>query len=131
MNSNEVYLEKEEARKILASLSSDSPFGKQIGSNNDGSVMISILSTSSEASLKAEIHDNFNDLFLVQSGAEEFWLGGEIADKKETEPGEWRGEKLKNAKKKRLKAGDILIVPKGMSHRHGLGSATFFVIKIK
>ncbi len=97
--------------------------------NSDSSVKVSVLITSPDVSPKAEIHDNFNDLFFVQAGEEEFWAGGEIIDKQETESGEWLGENLVGAQKYRLKSGDILVVPKGIAHRHGLGSATLLVIK--
>jgi len=93
-------------------------------------VKISMVATSKEASPKAESHDNFNDLFLVQSGEEEFWVGGEITDKEETEKGEWLGQNLVGAQKYQIKAGDVMVVPKGIAHKHGTGSVIFLVIKI-
>jgi len=129
MNFKEIFLSEEEKQKTLASLPDTLPFGEMIKNNTDNSVKISFVFTTKEASSKAEIHDNFNDLFLVQSGEEEFWVGGEITDKEETEKGEWLGGNLIGAQKYQLRAGDILVVPRGVPHKHGLGLATFLVIK--
>lgn len=100
-------------------------------SNIDSSVKISMFATKEEASPKAEIHDNFNDIFVVCEGKEEFWVGGDIIDKVEIEPGEWLGEEMRESRSYKLEKGDIFIVPKGVSHKHGLGRATFLVIKTK
>lgn len=129
MNSKEVHLSKTDKEEMLASLSENPPFGKLLKSNGDGSVKISVSVTSEEMSPTTESHDNFNDIFLVQSGEEEIWIGGKIVDRKETEPGEWIGEKLEGAEKKKIKAGDVLIVPKGVPHQHGAGKTVLFVIK--
>ena len=129
MNFKEVFLSGEEKQKALSSFPDTLPFGKMIKNNADNSVKVSVVFAAEGASSKAESHDNFNDLFLVQSGEEEFWVGGEIADKEETEKGEWLGENLVGAQKYQLRAGDILVVPKGIPHKHGAGLATFLVIK--
>ncbi len=129
MKLKEILLTKEEIQEALSSLPNNGPCGKMVKINYDSSVKASVLITSPDISPKAEIHDNFNDLFIVRAGEEEFWVGGEIIDKQETESGEWLGENLVGAQKYRLKSGDILVVPKGIAHRHGLGSATLLVIK--
>jgi len=114
---------------MLASLPNNGPFGKMVRINSDNSVKASVSVTSAEISPQAEIHDNFNDLFIVLSGEEEVWVGGEISDKREAEPGEWAGENLIGARKHQLSKGDVLVIPKGMAHRHGLGSAALLIIK--
>lgn len=100
-------------------------------SNIDSSVKISMFTTKEEVSPKAEIHDKFNDIFVVCEGEEEFWVGRDIVDKVEIERGEWLGEEMKRPRIYKLEKGDIFIVPKGVSHKHGLGRATFLVIKTK
>lgn len=127
----EILLTRDEIQKALSLLPDKGPASQAMKINADGSVKASVLLTSPEISPKAEIHENFNDLFLAQAGEEEFWVGGEIIDKTEVEPGEWLGEKLVDAQRHMLKSDDILIVPKGVPHKHGAGTATFLIIKTK
>jgi|GEM_PF-2790862 len=129
MNFKEILLTGKELKDVLVSLPSSGPFGKMFRANSDKSVIASVAVTSAKASSQAEAHDNFNDLFFVQSGQEEFWVGGEITDKRETEPGEWIGQNLSGARKYVLRPGDMMVVPKGVAHRHGLGSVTLLIIK--
>lgn len=126
---NQVFLENEELQKKLSLLPRQTQFSEMLKSAVDGAVKILLVVTSPESSPKAESHDNFNDLFIVQAGKEEFWVGGEITDKKEIEKGEWMGESLVGAQKIVLQVGDVLVVPKGVPHKHGIGSATIVVIK--
>lgn len=129
MSQQEILFTADELKNILATLPVESPFGRLIKANSDNTAKISISKTAEEESEQAEIHDNFNDLFFVLSGEEEFWSGGELADKAETEPGEWLGKNLVGAKPSQLNQGDILIAPKGVPHKHGKGSAVFLIIK--
>ncbi len=127
----EILLTEKEVQEALASLPVKGPFGKMVKINADGSIKASVSITAVEASPQAEIHDNFNDTFVVFSGEEELWVGGEISDKRETEPGEWVGETLVGAHAQKLKAGDTVVIPKGVAHRHGLGSIKLLIIKTR
>jgi len=127
----EILLTKKEVRDALASLPAVGPFGKMVRINSDNSIKASVSITAKEISPQAEIHDNYNDTFVVFSGEEELWVGGEISDKQETEPGEWVGEKLVGARSRQIKTGDIVVIPKGVAHRHGLGSVKLLIIKTK
>lgn len=127
----ETLLTGKEIRDAFSDLAQGKLSIPLLKSNIDNSVKISMFTTKEEASSKAEIHENFNDIFVVCEGKEEFWVGRDIVDKAEIEPGEWLGEEMKESRNYELEKGDIFIVPKGVSHKHGLGRATFLVIKTK
>ena len=103
-------------------------------------VLISRNVTPEEPSRKAELHENYTDIFLVKEGSEKIFIGGDIADKQpymiddKPQPGEWRGIKVTSApgneiRKYQIAAGDIVIIPKGIVHRHGAGTIKMLVIK--
>ncbi|MDD4271706.1 MAG: YhcH/YjgK/YiaL family protein [Patescibacteria group bacterium] len=130
MFKKEIIIKRELIDKIAASLTSADIFGEEILANDKRSVIVSKNVTGKKIAAKAEIHDNYADIFLVKDGQEKIFIGGEISDKRKIAPGEWRGEILKNAKTYNIKAGDIIIIPKGIAHRHGEGLVKMIVIKI-
>lgn len=129
MQKPEIIIKAKDIKKAVASLPKTGPFGEEIAKNKNQSIIVSRNITSKGASPKAELHENHNDIFIVMSGKEELFIGGKITDKKEIKPGEWRGEKLKDSRKYKIGAGDIVIIPAGISHRHGKGTIKLMVIK--
>lgn len=129
MEEKEILFKREELEEAMVSLPKVGPFGEELVKNPDQSVIISKTITADGVSPRAELHENYTDIFLVQEGEEELFIGGEIADKQETGPGEWRGQNLEGARTYKVKAGDIVVIPKGVAHRHGLGTIKIIVIK--
>lgn len=126
----EVLLKSEQIEKFVSNLG-DNPFGEQLLKNSHKSVIVFRLLTSDEMSPKAEIHENYTDIFLVKEGEEEFFIGGEIVDKESVDDGEWSGSNLVGARKYNIKAGDVVIIPKGVPHRHGVGQIKMMVVKVR
>lgn len=129
MQRPEIIIKAKDIKKALAELPKKGPFGEEIAKNKNQSVIVSRNITSKNASPKAELHENYTDIFIVMAGKEELFIGGKITDKKEIKLGEWRGEKLKGARKYKIGAGDIVIIPAGIAHRHGKGTIKLMVIK--
>jgi len=99
MATKEIIIKAAEIKKYIADLPISGPFGKELKFNDDRSVIIIQSITSNDPSVQAEIHDNLIDIFLIKEGREELFIGGEITDKQEIEPGEWRGGKSYQSKK--------------------------------
>lgn len=81
---------------------------------------------------EAEIHANFADQFIVQSGKATVLVGGKIEGGRETAPGEWRGGRIDGAARYELAAGDVLFIPAGVPHQAVVpagGSFTYLVAK--
>lgn len=78
---------------------------------------------------KAELHENYTDVFIVLEGKEDLWIGGEITDAVSTNNGEWRGLTLIGAIRHHVKAGDVVVIPKGIAHKHGVGDMKMIVVK--
>lgn len=131
MENKEILITREQIKQAIGLLPPAGSFGEEMFSNQERSVIVSRNVTGKNMATKAELHENYFDLFFVQAGEEEILIGGEILDKQQTKPGEWRGEKLTGARAYKLKAGDIIIIPKGVAHRHGVGVIKMIVIKIR
>ncbi len=116
-------------KKALRDLPKKGPYGKEVAVNKERTIIISCLITSEEASPKAEMHENYNDTLFIVEGEEEFFVCGDITDKKSSGPGEWSGEILKGASKYCVKKGDILVIPKGIPHKHGKGIIKSIIVK--
>ena len=126
----EIIIKNSDLNKYIDSLPQTGPFGEKVLANDRGTVMVNKNITGKEPSKEAELHENFADIFIIKEGREEFFAGGEIKDKKLVSPGEWRGENLLGARKHIIEAGDTVIIPKGVAHRHGAGMLKMIVIKI-
>lgn len=80
---------------------------------------------------QSEIHENETDVFHVLEGTATFVTGGTIVDGKTTGPGQIRGSGIEGGKTQMLKAGDVIIIPKGTPHwfKEVPGTVTYFVVK--
>ncbi len=131
MDYPEILLKAKQIKDFSSKLPEKGPFGKELISNIQKSIIISESVTSSDISPEAELHENYTDIFIVKQGKEEIFIGGEIADKESVSPGEWRGKTLVKAREYFIEAGDLVIIPKGIAHQHGVGTIKMIVIKIK
>ncbi len=129
MSKPEIIIKKNQFNDFVKSMPDKGPFGEELIFNEQRSVVFNRTVPSDDPAKKSELHDNYVDIFLVQEGQEEFFVGGELVDKEEVSKGEWRGSGLTNAKKYEIAAGDIVIIPKGVPHQHGQGTVKIMVIK--
>ena len=82
---------------------------------------------------KAEMHEQFGDVFVVLRGTATLVTGGTIASATTTAPGEIRGVSVQEGVRKKLQEGDIVHIPAGIPHQLLLdsgGSFTYYVVKI-
>lgn len=80
---------------------------------------------------EAELHEQQNDIFVIESGAATLVVGGTVVEPKTTAPGEIRGASIKGGENKPLVAGDIIHIPAGVPHQMLVPSqVTYFVVKI-
>jgi mannose-6-phosphate isomerase-like protein (cupin superfamily) len=82
---------------------------------------------------KAELHQQFGDVFVVLQGTATLVTGGTIASPTTTAPGEIRGASIEQGIRKKLQEGDIAHIPAGVPHQLVLdagGTFTYFVVKI-
>ena len=82
---------------------------------------------------KAELHQQFGDVFVVLQGTATLVTGGTIASPATTAPGEIRGASIEQGIRTKLQEGDIAHIPAGVPHQLVLdagGMFTYFVVKI-
>ena len=80
----------------------------------------------------AEIHEEDTDIFYIVEGKATFVTGGTVVEPKPTEPGEIRGPRITGGTARHLVKGDIIVIPKGVSHCFTEVSGTFlyYVVKV-
>jgi mannose-6-phosphate isomerase-like protein (cupin superfamily) len=82
---------------------------------------------------KAELHQQFGDVFVVLQGTATLVTGGTITGSTTTAPGEIRGTSIEQGIRQKLQEGDIAHIPAGVPHQVVLdagGTFTYFVVKI-
>ena len=79
----------------------------------------------------AEVHMEWNDIFVVQHGHAKILVGGQIKGNHETTPGEWRGGEMTGAKEYSLAEGDLLLIPAGLPHKAVVADGAFTYLAIK
>jgi len=88
-----------------------------------------------EGSGQAEVHEDWADFFVVESGNAKLVVGGTIPDARRTGPGEIRGSKINGGTEQTLSAGDVVNIPARTPHQFlldsGSGDFNAFVLKIK
>jgi mannose-6-phosphate isomerase-like protein (cupin superfamily) len=65
---------------------------------------------------QVEIHDKYTDYIIVEDGAGTLTIGGTVADKKQTGPGEWRGASSSGGKVYKLEPGVLVTIPAATPH---------------
>ncbi|HSZ62001.1 MAG TPA: hypothetical protein VK828_09390 [Terriglobales bacterium] len=82
---------------------------------------------------RAEVHENYADVFFVVQGSAKLLTGGTVQDGNTVSPGEIRGKSVLNGVETTLNQGDIVHIPATVPHQilpQG-GSFLYFVIKVK
>jgi mannose-6-phosphate isomerase-like protein (cupin superfamily) len=80
-----------------------------------------------------EQHDAIIDVVMIQSGEGTLLLGGAMAGRRATSPGEWLGTKLDGGERHPVGAGDIVHIPAGIPHSFLVPSGkhiTYVLLKI-
>ena len=81
-----------------------------------------------------ELHQNWTDIFIVQSGEGTILYGGSIEDAKDTGNGEIRGPKHVGGKSQKVTEGDVLVIPPGVAHQTIVEPGKFFftlIVKVQ
>ena len=86
-----------------------------------------------EVNGQMEVHHNWNDFMIVQTGEARLRIGGTVVNPKTTAPGEIRGTTSIGGEEKTLGPGDIVHIPANLPHQflvaHGQ-QITYFAAKI-
>ena len=69
------------------------------------------------ASGVGELHENFDDLMIVEEGSATLVTGGSLVDPKPGANGEVRGTSVQGGTSKTIGVGDVVIVPAGVPHQ--------------
>jgi len=83
---------------------------------------------------EAELHEEWDDIMMVQAGSGTLLVGGELQGARTSAPGELRGGEIRGGERHPLSAGDMMIVPAGTPHQVELapgGSITYLVVKVR
>ena len=70
-----------------------------------------------------EVHMDWTDVFVVQSGSATMLTGGVADGARETAPGEWRGGAVRGATSAAITVGDVVVIPAGTPHQMLLRSS--------
>ena len=69
-----------------------------------------------------EVHLQWTDVFVIQSGSATLLTGGSLTGAKESSPGEWRDGTLTGGSMATVKPGDVVIIPAGTPHQFRLAT---------
>lgn len=64
-----------------------------------------------------ERHDEWTDLFVIQSGRATLVSGPEAKGAREAKHGEWRGGAIDGGERRALVPGDVVVIPAGIFHQ--------------
>ena len=81
-----------------------------------------------------EIHDDWNDVTLVQAGRATFLTGGHVTGGSLASPGEHRGGAIVGGTPRPIAAGDLIVVAPGIPHQFQVArgdSIRYLTIKIR
>ena len=82
---------------------------------------------------ESEVHQNWTDILIIESGEATMAIGGTQVSPKTTGPGELRAATATGATKMPVGPGDVLNIPAGVSHQFLLApgkTVAYFAIKV-
>ena len=81
---------------------------------------------------EAEIHGRDTDVIYVLDGEADFVTGGTVADARTVAADELRGSRIDGGESRRLRQGDVIVVPNGVPHwfRAVPGPFVYYVVKV-
>jgi glc operon protein GlcG len=80
---------------------------------------------------EAEVHEYETDVIYVVDGSATFVTGGSVVNARVTSPGEIRGAAIEGGDTRRLRKGDVVVVPRGTPHwfKEAKNPFLYFVVK--
>jgi glc operon protein GlcG len=80
----------------------------------------------------AEIHTKDTDIIHVLEGSATFVTGGTAVEPKTIAPDEIRGKEIQGGEARRIRKGDVIIVPNGVPHwfKQVDGPLVYYVVKV-
>jgi mannose-6-phosphate isomerase-like protein (cupin superfamily) len=82
---------------------------------------------------EVEVHENWTDVIVVESGEAMLMIGGTPVNPRATAAGEWRAASATGADKKQITSGDILHIPAGVAHQFLVAPGkriSYFALKV-
>ncbi|MGD9590629.1 MAG: heme-binding protein [Pyrinomonadaceae bacterium] len=86
-----------------------------------------------ETAGQSEVHELDTDIIYVLEGTATFVTGGTSVGSKMTASNEFRGSSIEGGEVRRIKKGDVVIVPKGTPHwfKQVDGTFLYYVVKVR
>jgi len=81
----------------------------------------------------AEVHADYNDIFIALDGEATVITGGTVVDPKEVSPGETRGTKVEGGMPTVMHKGDVMHISPGVPHQTMVAAGktfSYYVVKI-
>ncbi len=107
--------------------------GSGNGQDSSGRAARRYIETRRTASGVPEVHDNWTDVTVVQSGRATLLAGGRVEGTRATSPGEHRGGTIHGGAARVVSAGDSFIIPAGVPHEYKVApgdSIRYLTIKV-
>jgi glc operon protein GlcG len=81
---------------------------------------------------QAEVHHDETDIFHVLEGSATLVTGGMVIGGTEIAPGEVRGSAIEGGESRTIRAGDVIIIPRGVPHwfKDVQGTCVYYVVKV-
>jgi uncharacterized protein GlcG (DUF336 family)/mannose-6-phosphate isomerase-like protein (cupin superfamily) len=108
-------------------------FARGVPLYESASVNYAIHTSRREAAGKAEVHRTETDVIRVVAGEATVVTGGRLVSASVTAPDEIRAESIDGGETRRIRAGDVIVVPAGIPHwfKDVSGPIEYFVVKVK
>ena len=116
-------------RRLGPKMSPAKVAAEQLGKYGNHTVMI----IHREGDGESELHENQNDVFVVQSGEGTLIVGGDMVGGHSTAPGEVRGTSISGGVRRRLGPGDMVHIPPKTAHQVLVPAGrqiTYVVVKV-
>jgi mannose-6-phosphate isomerase-like protein (cupin superfamily) len=81
---------------------------------------------------EVEFHTSVTDIMYVLEGAATVVTGGEMVDRRQVGPGEYRASATRGGTSQRLARGDVMVIPAGVPHwfKEVPGPLSYYVVKV-